>query len=45
MLNMLIRNDRDGIMIPCPQYPLYSATIALLQGHQMNYYLDEEEGW
>jgi alanine transaminase len=74
---MLIRDKRDGIMVPSlaqhrteqsmriaelgqrsirthcapfpqvpiPQYPLYSATISLLQGHQMNYFLDESQGW
>jgi alanine transaminase len=32
-------------MIPIPQYPIYSATIELLGGHQVGYYLDENEGW
>jgi aspartate/methionine/tyrosine aminotransferase len=31
--NMLIRNNKDGIMIPIPQYPLYSALITLMGGH------------
>ena len=30
MLNAIIRNDRDGILVPVPQYPLYSASIQLL---------------
>jgi hypothetical protein len=33
------------VMIPIPQYPLYSATIPLLGGTQLNYYLDEENSW
>jgi aspartate/methionine/tyrosine aminotransferase len=32
-------------MIPIPQYPLYSASIALRNGHQVDYYLDEQNGW
>ncbi|KAL9655751.1 hypothetical protein ABK040_004979 [Willaertia magna] len=44
-LKMLIRNDKDGIMIPIPQYPLYSATIDLCGGSQVPYYLQEETGW
>nr|CAG4716117.1 unnamed protein product [Naegleria fowleri] len=44
-LKTLIRNDHDGIMIPIPQYPLYSATIDLCGGSQVPYYLEEESGW
>ena len=44
-LRMLISSDRDGIMIPIPQYPLYSATITLYGGVQIGYYLDESSGW
>jgi aspartate/methionine/tyrosine aminotransferase len=32
-------------MIPIPQYPLYSASIALYGGSQVNYYLNEETNW
>ena len=32
-------------MIPIPQYPLYSATIALKNAHQVDYFLDEANGW
>ncbi|CAB4000353.1 alanine aminotransferase 2-like isoform X2, partial [Paramuricea clavata] len=37
--------DRAGVMIPIPQYPLYSATISELGAYQINYYLDEDNGW
>ena len=43
--NMLIRNSNDGVMIPIPQYPLYSALITLCGGKQINYYLDETKNW
>ncbi|XP_038662572.1 alanine aminotransferase 2 isoform X2 [Scyliorhinus canicula] len=36
---------RTGLMIPIPQYPLYSAAIADLNAVQINYYLDEDNGW
>mmetsp|Transcript_17148 Transcript_17148/g.51260 ORF Transcript_17148/g.51260 Transcript_17148/m.51260 type:complete len:565 (-) Transcript_17148:95-1789(-) len=45
MIQMLLRDSSDGIMIPIPQYPLYSATIALCGGAQIHYLLDEEKGW
>ena len=28
-LQCLISNPRDGVMIPIPQYPLYTAALAL----------------
>ncbi len=45
ILEMLIAERTDGIMIPTPQYPLYSATIRKCGGTQINYYPDEENGW
>jgi aspartate/methionine/tyrosine aminotransferase len=45
VLTALLGSDRDGIMIPIPQYPLYSATITLFGGRQIGYYLDENSGW
>lgn len=46
-LRMLIRGPgfRDGILVPIPQYPLYSAAIALLGGELIPYHLCEEEEW
>ena len=29
LLNAIIRDDRDGLLVPIPQYPLYSASIQL----------------
>lgn len=45
VLNALISTDHDAIMIPIPQYPIYSALIAKLGGRQVGYELDEELGW
>lgn len=45
VLSMLISDENDGVMIPIPQYPLYSATVKELGGVQVNYYPDEDAGW
>jgi len=42
---LLIRDKKDGIMVPIPQYPLYSALLTLDGGTMVKYYLDEEKGW
>jgi aspartate/methionine/tyrosine aminotransferase len=44
-LRILISGPADGIMVPIPQYPLYSATITLYGGQQVPYYLDEDRDW
>jgi aspartate/methionine/tyrosine aminotransferase len=45
IIDLLVAGERDGIMIPIPQYPLYSATIKKAGGVQVNYYPDEDGGW
>eukprot|EP00897_Mesotaenium_endlicherianum_P010429 jgi/Mesen1/9414/ME000614S08666 len=45
LMQALIRSPKDGILCPIPQYPLYSATIALLGGTLVPYYLSEEKNW
>ncbi|XP_004959833.2 alanine aminotransferase 2 [Setaria italica] len=45
MMQLLIRSEKDGILCPIPQYPLYSASIALHGGSLVPYFLDEETGW
>jgi len=37
--------DKPGVMIPIPQYPLYSATIAEFDFSQVGYYLNEDTNW
>jgi len=32
MMQLLITSEKDGILCPIPQYPLYSASIALHGG-------------
>lgn len=45
MMQLLISSENDGILCPIPQYPLYSASIALHGGTLVPYYLDEATGW
>ncbi|TPX49322.1 hypothetical protein CcCBS67573_g10166, partial [Chytriomyces confervae] len=45
VLNSLISHPKVGIMIPIPQYPLYTASIALFNGTAVPYYLDEAKNW
>lgn len=45
ILETLITSPDVGIMIPIPQYPLYSAAVTLLGGVIVPYYLNEENGW
>jgi alanine transaminase len=45
MIRAMLRSKSDAIMIPIPQYPLYTASIALYGGSPAGYYLQEEGGW
>lgn len=45
LLKALIMNINDAVMIPIPQYPLYSAALTLYGGSTAPYYLDESKGW
>jgi aspartate/methionine/tyrosine aminotransferase len=45
ILEMILAAPNDGIMIPIPQYPLYSAAIKKYGGVQVNYYPDEDQDW
>ncbi|KAG5309941.1 ALAT2 aminotransferase, partial [Acromyrmex insinuator] len=45
LFNERINNKPSGILIPIPQYPLYSATLAEFGLAQIGYYLDEDNKW
>lgn len=49
MLSLINSSSTDdlptGVMVPIPQYPLYSATISELGMHLISYYLDEDNEW
>ncbi|XP_047110890.1 alanine aminotransferase 1-like isoform X2 [Schistocerca piceifrons] len=40
-----INGKKPGVMIPIPQYPIYSATLSEFNMVQIPYYLDEERCW
>merc|ERR1719359_1026521 len=41
----LITNEKVGMMIPRPQYPLYSAALTMTGGRIVYYDLFEKQGW
>ena len=44
-MKTLLRSSADAVLVPIPQYPLYSATIALYGGTLLPYHLQEASGW
>lgn len=42
---LIIHLLSTAVMIPIPQYPLFSGTLSELGLRQANYYLDEENNW
>ena len=42
---MLIAKPNSGILVPIPQYPLYTASLAQHSGVAVPYYLDEASEW
>lgn len=45
VLSAMVAGEEDAILIPIPQYPIYSALITVLGGTQVGYELDEAAGW
>jgi alanine transaminase len=47
LMQAMIRGgaQRDGVLVPIPQYPLYSALTTLFDGELLGYYLDESQDW
>lgn len=45
LLRCEVDGKRPGVMVPIPQYPLYSATIAEFDMEQVGYYLNESKKW
>ncbi|KXJ55412.1 pyridoxal phosphate-dependent aminotransferase [Neptuniibacter pectenicola] len=38
-------NDSDEMLIPAPDYPLWTAAVSLSSGTPVHYHCDEEQGW
>lgn len=45
LLSVVVANPKVGIMIPIPQYPLYSAALAFNNAKAVRYELDSEHDW
>lgn len=45
ILQLILSSPTDGVMIPIPQYPLYTAALALNDARAVEYYLSESDDW
>lgn len=45
LLTVISSKPETGILVPIPQYPLYTATLSLLNARCVPYYLDEGSAW
>ncbi|KAK2745129.1 hypothetical protein FQN57_004036 [Myotisia sp. PD_48] len=45
LLNVICAGKNTGVLVPIPQYPLYTATLSLLNATCVPYYLDESKAW
>ncbi|KAF7719683.1 Alanine transaminase [Penicillium ucsense] len=45
LLNVICNDADAGVLVPIPQYPLYTATLALLNAKCVPYLLEEEKAW
>ena len=45
LLQLLVQNTSTGVAIPIPQYPLYTAALALNSAVPVRYYLNEADDW
>lgn len=44
-MHVICAGKHTGVLVPIPQYPLYTATLAVLNATCVPYYLDEAKGW
>ncbi|PSN75229.1 PLP-dependent transferase [Corynespora cassiicola Philippines] len=45
LLHVICAKPETGVMVPIPQYPLYTATLSVLNARCVPYYLDESQAW
>lgn len=45
LLHVICANDKTGVLVPIPQYPLYTATLTVLNATCVPYYLEESKSW
>ena len=45
LLHVICASPETGVLVPIPQYPLYTATLSILNARCVPYYLDESKAW
>jgi len=45
LLHVTCAKPETGILVPIPQYPLYTASLSLLNARCVPYYLEEAQNW
>ncbi|KKY16028.1 putative alanine aminotransferase [Phaeomoniella chlamydospora] len=45
LLHIICSKPETGVLIPIPQYPLYTASLAILNARAVPYYLEEHKAW
>jgi len=45
MANQALLNDGDEVLVPSPDYPLWTAAVHLAGGKALHYHCDEEANW
>lgn len=45
LLHIICEGPKTGILVPIPQYPLYTASLSVLNATCVPYYLDESKNW
>jgi alanine transaminase len=45
LLSVICNDPNAGVLVPIPQYPLYTATLSLLNAQCVPYYLEEQKAW
>ncbi|KAL1841667.1 hypothetical protein VTJ49DRAFT_6773 [Mycothermus thermophilus] len=45
LLHIICKDSTSGVLVPIPQYPLYTASLSVLDAHCVPYYLEEHKNW
>jgi alanine transaminase len=45
LLHIICSSPQTGVLVPIPQYPLYTASLSVLDARCVPYYLDESKNW
>ncbi|CCH62107.1 hypothetical protein TBLA_0G01630 [Henningerozyma blattae CBS 6284] len=45
ILPLFAKDENCGVLLPIPQYPLYTAAVTLQNSKLLPYYLNEDENW